>query len=312
MGPSYNNSFDGNDKGVNSAPSTPPALGSPTSSAPTPAFPPQFSSNAGDFAFTSTPAPIKKSKPWVIILIVFIIMALFAGIAFLIINRNNGGNSATAPSNLKEAFNSYINYITTGEDSNSDINPESINFSNPYFYSINNQEDLTKYVDNANEKFQAFVDKYLESEEHTQDIDAISAYYQGVASTHLFSEEDLLKEYVDKGTSAAKDLIYKTFDYNLNDPSLGNLGPYLTASRTLAKLQLDNIEKIAASGCLSGDTIVEGCYQNTESENEALYDAMAVKRKISARLYNLAINTTISVYEEIYNFDSSTGESNDK
>ena len=257
------------------------------------------------------PTPTNQSKKRVVLIVIVVIVALLAITLGILLRCTGGGqNGSSSPGSLKEAFNSYANYIISGEDKNSDVDIELVQTTEPYFYSIEDATDLKNYVEKANQKYQAFSDKYYESEDNVLEIESIKAYYQGVASTHLFTEGSLLKEYINGGVSGAEEYIYKTFDYDLNDPALGTLSPYITASRTLAVLQLDNFKKLSTLGCIKNDTIVEGCYQNSESENGAISEAILEKWQAENTIYYQATQTLVSSYNEINNEDNSTGETN--
>jgi len=326
MDPSYNNSFGGNNSGVNPVPNpgaTPPigpapapvqspapmanlnSMPNPTP-APTPAPiqsptpPPQFSSDSGDIVINSAPKSTKKFTPGVIALIVIVVILLFAGISFLIINRNNGSSGSATPSAIKEAFNSYVNYVLYGKDSTEDI--EDITNSDvvitPYFESLDDNEKA-QYITTATEKYNNFINLYYAEDRNLDDLvdtNPLEDYFQSFPRIKILSEQDVLDLYNQYGKSEATQKIKD--NYNIANVS-NNIAVYVDDSEELSNAYLDIIANIDSAGCLSNRTIVEGCYRLTDSERDMLKTHLDII-ELRNDFYYRAISVLNMLYAELY------------
>ena len=326
MDPSYNNSFGGNNSGVNPVPNpgaTPPigpapapvqspapmanlnSMPNPTP-APTPTPiqsptpPSQFSSDSGDIIINSAPKSTKKIAPGIIALIVIVIILLFAGIAFLIINRNNGSSGSATPSAIKEAFNSYVNYVLYGKNSNENIE-DIANFNTiitPYFESLDNEEK-TQYISTAIEKYDSFTNLYYAEGRNLDDLidtNSLQDYFQDYARIDQLGEADVLDLYNKYGKSETAQMIKK--NYNITNIS-NNLAAYVDDLEELSDTYLNIIANIDNAGCLSNGSIIENCYTLTEAENnkiQIIFDVIDMWNSF----YSKAINTLNNLYAELY------------
>ena len=304
MDPSYNNSFGGNNSGANPVPNsgaTPP-IGPAPAPAPiqSPTPPPQFSSDSGDIIINSAPKSTKKIAPGIIALIVIVIILLFAGIAFLIINRNNGGSGSAAPSAIKEAFNSYANYVLYGKDSTEDI--EDITNSDvvitPYFESLNDDEKA-QYITTATEKYNNFINLYYAEDRNLDDLvdtNPLDDYFQSFPRIKILSEQDVLDLYNQYGKSEATQKIKD--NYNIANVS-NNIAVYIDDSEELSNAYLDIIANIDAAGCIKEGAVIDGCYKQTEAdvaELQVFFDITNIKNNVFLE----AINSLSNLYGELY------------
>ena len=276
MDPSYNNSFGGNNLGANPTPLPP--------------------SDQGDIILTPTPGSNKKPKTALIILAVFIIIALFAGIAYLILNRGSGGQ--VSQNDLKESFNSYANYVLYGKESTENLTEIPDAGFAPYFEELNSDE-RTQYVAAATEKYDKFTSLYYAEGRDTDDLtdtNPLQDYFQDYPRVKFLDEEDVLNLYNKYGKSEATQMIKN--NYNITDVS-NNMAVYIDDSEKLSDTYLEIVSNIDSAGCLKEGAVIEGCYVQTEKETLSLqitFDIIDMKNSF----YTRAAEALENIYEELY------------
>lgn len=276
MDPSYNNSFGGNNLGANPTPLPP--------------------SDQGDIILTPTPGSNKKPKTALIILAVFIIIALFAGIAYLILNRGSGDQ--VSQNDLKESFNSYANYVLYGKESTENLTEIPDAGFAPYFEELNSDERV-QYVTTATEKYDKFTSLYYAEGRNTDDLtdtNPLQDYFQDYPRVNALGEQDVLELYNRYGKSEATEMIDN--NYNITNIS-NNMAVYVDDLNELSLTYLDIVANIGTSGCLKDGTVIEGCYTLTENESNRMkifFDITDMQNSF----YSRAINALNNLYEELY------------
>ena len=184
MDPSYNNSFD------------------------------SFSSGGADGNYQqpmvlSQAGSEKKSKKGLVIAVVALMLLVVGGlVAYMLLWSNNNekdSGGVVVTTDVKVSFNAYVNYVLNGIESNSDLKLDIIEEKKPYFLELNSTERKS-YIKKAGEKYDSFSTSYYKSGGSLETV-PMKAYYQDYASLPRSSENDFLKEYLDKGKDATKESI---------------------------------------------------------------------------------------------------------
>ncbi len=222
-------------------------------------------SNTGDIVVGDDS---KKSKNGLAIgLIVVFVIAI---IAVLVLFLSKNVINVVSKDELKVSFNKFANYVISGQELDTDINPE-LDYSYNYFlnkYDIDNKEDM---YENTKKLFLNFEEKYNRYN-NKDELTRFREYLDGMISTEgdlavfmsrvyikdLPSMMDVLADYARNGRNDAL-VKYKNY-YYLNDVDNNE---YITTFSSDYNDWLDkNIELFDlynSSGCINNTDILVSC-----------------------------------------------------
>ena len=241
---------------------TPPAsapvitTGSPViSPTPTPRqFPTQsISSGTGDILLS--PAPAKKSKKWPTVAAITLASIVIASVvALLIINIKSAQNASAEAS-----FSKFINYLTTGDDTEISspeiIDPES-NYAIDEYFNSDDEEGRKKYFENLNNIWIAFSSAYDKEESANVDED------EDEAAVEVESEDDIVDESIEEDEE-----IIETEDKDEDeDENTDEINTSNTKTSIVDEISdnLQNIITYLGKGSISQETILSKYLENGE------------------------------------------------
>ena len=312
MDPSYNNGAGSRIPQNNPQPKQPmmqqPMMSSqPMMQQPMMSSQPIVSSGMGDVMLDG--APEKKSRKGVVTLIILVILLVFAGIGFFFWQNgtSGGGSPQQQAGNLKENYNSYVNYVLAGDESNNEINLETVNMAQAFFKNLKDAT-LDAYITKANEKYGVLKQSYdaVESE-NRQDIAVLKSYYQDYPQIKSLDISEVIKIYEQNGKDRIKteQAIAENYKMDSIETYLNN---YLAAGISYANVLLGIIENADKAGCIKDANLVQGCYVNTIQEGDDFSKKYNDMIGAQNNLYNQAINTMLTIYEVAYSADGGSSE----
>ena len=247
----------------------------------------------------------KKSKKGLVIAVVALMLLVVGGlVAYMLLWSNNNekdSGGVVVTTDVKVSFNAYVNYVLNGIESNSDLKLDVIEEKIPYFLELSSTERKS-YIKKAGEKYDSFSTSYYKSGGSLETV-PMKAYYQDYASLPRSSENDFLKEYLDKGKDATKEYIASIYSRSDVD---NYFGVFLQDLKELNYYSLDLIANADFRGCIRDGAIVEGCYSLSEEESYKLNDLAFNVQRDESVLKGRALGVLRALYEEIYNMNSDT------
>ena len=256
-------------------------------------------------------AEAKKSKRGLIIgVVVVAILALVGAIVGISFVGKGGGGQVVATKPLKEAFNSYINYVWYGKDSDEDFDINTLDEVSPYFLNVKSDGvEVDSYVIKANEKYEAFETVYHKDNFGSEEISALSDYYQDYVALPKINTEDIVKEYVSNGYEAAVSYIDKTYSVSDNNLSVITYNYLLSLDRG-ARIILDIAVQARSQGCVNDNQIDYACFALPDVLRNKLDAAILESSDMESMLASTASLTLDNIYREIY-VDNSGVNAND-
>lgn len=277
---------------------------------PNPTPPTQTVSSGSDDIVLSNSGSKKKTKRGMILLIIIMTIIGIVGCVYLLWQNGalGGGNDQPRSQNeLKDKYNSYINYVLWGSKSNEDISLESVeSITDPYFEMIrkNNREDgfLETYIEEADDKYNALVSLYQEQKDN-EDINfaVIKSFFQDYAGLEDLTQDELLSIYQADGEPRAREVIGETYSTETGEEFFVR---YVEARKELTETLLDVAIAADASGCTSNGVVIPGCYQPDEERWQLLGQQMIDVLFTSEELAAEANRAVQDLYMEVYNISN--------
>lgn len=266
----------------------------------------------------------KKKRSFLpIVIAVVAILAVVGGVtAYFLVSNNTSQNSTgtTSRLSLKDAYNSYLNFLLFEKESINDIefNEEMIlqlssgAIANRIIETTNKELYLKQLAD----KYTALENKY--EEETSQVIDeSLYDYFCLYTSLPMLGENRVVSLYASQGKDYVSQIIseyYNPEQYN------GFIKTYIEAQKIIAESNLEIAEKAASFGCINNNELQADCIQ---LHNEQIYNNDLSMKLASAygssdqAVAELGVDATqeiISLYTVIYgkepiDSDTSTGGS---
>ena len=231
-----------------------------------------------------------------IIVIVLVVLLLLVGGGFLLWQSGTLGGGGRVTS-LQRKYNSYINYVVTGEESNEQPELYSNEMLLPYFEDLSENE-LSVYLEKANNKYLEFSNEYIMSErEDPADIGAMEAYFQDYAEIIPFSEDELLEMYLDVGRQEALEAIEERYTISSENEQLV---AYVNASKEALTLYLSLLVSMNGAGCINNGVIISGCYVGDNDTINALNSENTIAMNAINELQVLATEAAKKIYGELY------------
>ena len=263
---------------------------------------PVISSGTGDVVIGGgNTASGKKSRKGVVILIIMVVLLALVGGGFLlwqngVFGGNGGGNVQTSQmTDLQKSYNSYVNYVLWGVESDGKPDYNAIEQARPYFEGLSGNE-LMAYVSTANEKYNKLSNAYNAStDENKINLEPMKLYFEDFASVGEINQDEILTSYLASGEQKTEELIERT--YNSGESKLGDL---LSEKRKLAKTILDITAKTVAANCVKDEKITPGCYQLTGEEKQALSETTTKMIEAENDLMEKAMGAITDLYNGTY------------
>ena len=229
-----------------------------------------ISSGAGDVVIGGGQKQNQKKVLLVgglIALVVLIVVGLIVGIVFSGGSGSGGGGQA-GQAGLKGDFNNYTNYVMFGEDSNDDVTVDQLSEFSVYFDNLLDDEAaLTKYIVEANKKFDALKNSYPDDGENQFMLESLADFFQKYPDARIMTAKEMSDLLASGGRNEVVALIdrrFSTSDENISNDYLF----YLNSARDFSVFQLDLAERAINAGCALIDTLDTNCYALTEEESQ--------------------------------------------
>ena len=272
-------------------------------------------------------APEKSSKTKIIILIVLVVLLALVGVGFLLWQNNAANNSETKQeASLQERYNSYVNYVLWGVESDGKPDLAEMKKAKPYLETIMNGEDSSQTGQNENTKndklmfeeyiakegalFADFSEAYAGYEGGEKvDVAVIESYFDRYPRLEQIDVSEMIMLYNEGGENRVKESIEEWFVQEGDDEKY--LSEYLEKKNILAEQILNLIVKANAAGCIKDDSLDLTCYKMEESEDESLGDAMLGAFEASKQMRLAARDTLESIHGQLYE-NEEEGEVNEE
>lgn len=260
---------------------------------------PEFSSGGGANTYLA-----KSSSPKKKIFLIAIIALFFVGIVVLLFVLING--TSTKPSQDKQKFSPYINYLLYGNKENSSIEVGGVDYHNEEFFvdSVIRDGD----AETTSSYLEELEDLYASSGLDNEDYARILSGFITIYTQKLFSDDDILNFYVNSGydyISSQKHV--DDFYYGLLDKDISSQAKdFFRTKMGIAKMTLDLINESNLSGCLQEDKHYDQECVNNFSPSEELAKKLeeSAEYEDKANLYlsrvrDDLIGGAITIYEEL-------------
>ncbi len=260
----------------------------------------------------------KKPKKGLIIgvIVVLLLAAVGAFVAMNLSGRRGDSDQVVTYEPLRESFNSYMNYVLYGEDSEEDIDLNTIGGIEPYFLEVKKSgEGKEEYLAKAEEKYTAFMKSYYkdvviddeddvdEKEEDEEEDDEpnkeetseLSVYFQDYVAVGMSSSE-LVKKYLELGYDETVKLVEESYKTdNTNQLFL----EYVNADKERNLLELKIVAQTNGASCIGDDTLIVDCYDISDDLRKQYEELWMKSYRYSSSLKENAINTLENIYGEI-------------
>ena len=243
-----------------------------------------------------------------IIVIVLLVLLLLVGGGFLLWQNLQGDDNPfptqQEAGNIKGKYNSYVNYVMFGKESNETPVLEVMEDAQPYFENLQGEGEGV-YLEQATFKYDELQEAYLAyGGDLAVNLDTLKLYFQDLAQTKGVTMAEIVNAYASGGEKAAENLIVERF---VNNGTRLYFDDYLNAEKEYAEFLLRVVINAGAAGCISGGQLVEGCYTMTEAEgmelNSKFNNVMTTKNTLR---FN-AMETLEIIYENLYGAASEGG-----
>lgn len=245
-----------------------------------------------------------KSRKGVIVLIILIVLlALVGGGLWLWQNGmlgDGGGSQSQTTNGLEEKYNSYVNYVLWGVESNGKPDLVAMNEATPYFEKVRNDETaLGEYALNTEQKYNELKQAYAVAEiEEKTDIAVLESYFENYPVIPVLTQSELLVAYLAGGEEEAQELLNDTYSAVDAEKYFSN---YLKAEKELGEQILKMIIKADTAGCVKEGKITNNCSEMNDSDSEAMGKAVMNASGAMVEMSSAAYGVLGDLYVGLYN-----------
>lgn len=246
----------------------------------------------------------KKPKKGLIIGIIVAVVLVIVGVLVAMTTLggkkgDGGGGQSVQPGTLKEKFNSYINYVWYGEDSDADIDRNSIFGTDPYFLKVQKtREGVDEYLAKADEKLNIFADDYYKTD-YEELLGGMKAYFQDYVGVPELTVEQIAKMYLASGQVVVEDYIERFYSSD-NESMNRNIIEFVDLKKKEAGVRLEMVIQIDKQGCISNGEMIARCYNMSEDISEKFFSITEDISTVSEKIINDGTRIFSSVYSEVY------------
>ena len=262
-----------------------------------------MSSDAGDDIVL---AGAEKKKPKLSTIIIVAFAVLFAVVVLVLaITRTIGGgpDKVSDSSDVKKAFNSYVNYVMWGKESDEEVNMDEFDGNTLYYLKLSGGE-LDHYLLKVQDLYDMLNSSYSSTGEMT-DISALNVFFHDYVAMLPLTIEEIGEEYALRGKEATQDLIDER--YNKNKATGILLSDYIGKEKELLELYMRIVMDANNSGCVEISTLNKGCYSLTKEELGAVETKLFDLTNIQDSMYFSAMETLRHIYDDIINMEGQDG-----
>lgn len=260
---------------------------------------------SGDIVLAGTEK--KKPKIGAIVLVVALILLAVVAVGVTIVRTIGGGENG--PSNVeagdvKKAFNSYVNYVAWGKESDEDFEIEDVSGTMGYYESISDEDTFEQYLTKAQELYTNFANSYYENDadDMATSLDSINTYYHDYVAMLPLSMDNIRAECESGGKDAAVRLVGNYYSYDVG--SSMTLDDYVKLEKELSELYISVVGTLNNNGCVVVDILGDGCYVLSESDREKIEKKMYESIDAQDAIYYNAMDVLQYVYDNIYGVGS--------
>lgn len=235
--------------------------------------------------------------------IVIVLLALVGALVGFIFTGKGGGGQTVAAKPLKEAFNSYVNYIWYGKDSDEDFDSYRLSETMPYSLTVKKEEiEINSYILIANEKYKSFEAAYYQNDFGTESTDDLADFFQDYIVFPKPNTKKILEEYLKSGYDATVSYIDNTYSIEKNSPNFTN---YASAVNEEMKTILAVGAQANSFGCIRDAQINYTCFSLSDELKNKLGTTTLNTINAEETLQSVAYSTLYNIYAEVY--DNNTG-----
>lgn len=252
----------------------------------------------------------KKSRKGVVIFIVLVVLLALVGGGLLLWQngvfggRSGNGSSSSQQNSLQKAYNSYVNYVLWGVESDGKPDLSAIeDVVKPYFESL--QDDtggsaLNAYVTRANEKYEIFKQAYdAEEIKNKLNIAVLKIYFEELPLVETVNVTKMITAYSEKGETDVRDNIDKVYAKNVDVENY--LNTFLDKQKQLAYVTLNLIVKASVNNCIQNNRISLNCSGLADEDKSAWNEAIVIANDSSTEIKGMAFTVIEGVYGSLYN-----------
>ena len=254
----------------------------------------------------------KKSRKGVVILIILIVLLALVGGGFLlwqngVFGGGGGGNVQTSQmTDLQKSYNSYVNYVLWGVESDGKPDYDAMEQARPYFEGLSENE-LTAYVSKANGKYETLKQAYDSSTgEKKISLEPMKLYFEDFARIKI-SEEDIINKYLADGQEMTNNLIEKSYEEGIKNEKLAG---YSEANKKYMDNYLQMVINANGKGCIKNKELIIGCYALSREANAELEESRYAMLDKKMEVKISAVSTMNKLYVEFYGDSSSDNSQN--
>ncbi len=290
-----------------------------------------ISSGAGDIVLDN--GTKKKSRKGLIVLIVILMVVAIAGIVTAVV-LNRGGETAEERG-AKAAYNSFMNYVLSGEESTVEFDYDEIGGESDdvYFEKVEESDDdnlKAEYAAKAGELYNNLVREFATYEEknNTEEnwgelMGVMNDFYVKCVTFEDLSYDEILESYVNNGREATVALIDERYagatevtesvvdgaaegDAEATEEVAPSFGQYLAEEKKLADWYLNFAEAKVAAGCVVEGVIQDSCYEMTDEEIVNMWDYSGASNDVRLALWGQAEYVARGLYGVFYDLGEHT------
>lgn len=245
-----------------------------------------------------------KTRKGVIVLIVLIVLLALVGGGFWLWQSGalggEGGLQSQTTNGLEEKYNSYVNYVLWGVESNGKPDLVAMSEATPYFEKVRNDEAaLGEYVSNAGKKYNELMQAYDAAEiEEKTDIAVLESYFGNYPVVPMLTQSELLGAYLVGGKQEAQELLDNAYSAVGAESYFNN---FLKAEKELGEQILKMIIKADTAGCIKEGAIASNCSEMDTSDSEAMGKAVMNASGAMAEMSSAAYDALGDLYVGLYN-----------
>lgn len=248
----------------------------------------------------------EKKRKWVVVLAALLFLCAAVGLMVFALLRSGNNNDSV----VKKTFNTYVNYLLEGKESDDNVSDYK-GLSYVYYFDkedmnaiLNEAEasSVEEYYSGLSEKLGDFVN-VVEAEKMDDEKKALTQEYYEVAkayfdmrSKYFLNSEDVKRYYVKNGYGATKKFIENYYAVAEGErEEIVNLKSYLTSA---AEYYLNEFNAYSALGCVDDIEIKYDCAGGKVTFD---YDASIIELEAAAlTVVDTARKSVLEGYREIY------------
>ena len=250
-----------------------------------------------------------KSKKWLVIcgaIFGIVVVGLLGWLAVESIMKN----SVPSTGDLKQSFNKFANYVLSGEELTTEINPELDVFYNYYFTNgVSVDNDRKELYEHTSALFTPFLEMYertISKGHFSSDDEKLTAvandevqlleFFSAVYVKPEIAFEDIIDVYGKGGADGVKQYLDDYYHGDTENPYYSGFSDYL---KKWVDWQVKALDVYNSKGCIVDGTIKQSCSIDSEEDKAKVRGYNKNARNAKTFLdsyYNLSDNYVLNVF----------------